>query len=505
MNDPALAMAAYLEGALSPADTDALARAIREDPAVADIVSEMMMVDTHLRERTHRPTSVARIARSIAATQAASNEPAPVEAPATYRFRGAVALVAAAIAVAAAVVGIGWLTSDVEEKPQPKFANVVYAEDVQWDSEPAIAGEDIVGRRVAIGGGKLDLMFDSGAMVNVSGATQMWITNPMRVSMQSGRARIVCPRSAVGFTVALPSGLQIEDLGTEFELRIDDAGIARLFVHDGKVAATDTTGLRTVYEAGDGRAFGSTGKPMSDDTHAWLVGRLAMGELRRDEALAAIIDVSSNAEFDAEMHGVTLLREGDDDAAMQFDGASNYAELADLGIDGSLTLMAWVKPARVDANFAAIVMTPSWLPGGVHFQIMENRLKLNMHSEVDFAADTALVANRWHHVAATVDMQTRRARLYVNGRLAGEAIVPEAMTATMDAATIGAWLPSGTASPPAIDRPFTGEIDDLVILDRASAADEIESIYRRTKAVFGTLNDTHEISDNRADPERVAP
>lgn len=480
MNDPALAMAAYLEGALSPADADALARAIREDPAVADIVSEMMMVDTHLRERTHRPAPVARIAQAMAEPKV----PEPVEVPTTHRFPAAALMLIAAALIAAAAVGIGWLTSETEDKPQPKYANVVYAEDVQWDSPPAITGEDIVGHRVAIGGGKLDLMFDSGASVNVSGATELWITNPMRVSMHSGRARIVCPRSAVGFTVTLPSGLQIEDLGTEFELRIDDGGIARLFVHDGKVAATDPTGLRTVFEAGEGRAFGSAGRPLVDDAHAWLRGRLALGELRRDEALAALIDVSSSAEFGAELHGVELLREGEDDASMRFDGAGDYAELSDLGIDGSLTLMAWVKPTRVDSEFASIVMTPSWLPGGVHFQIVRDRLKLNMHSEVDFAADTPLVAGRWQHVAATVDIQSRRARLYIDGRRAGEAAVPETMTAKMDSATIGAWLQYGTAEPRTIVRPFAGEIDDVVIARRALSDETIAQLFRNTQTVY---------------------
>lgn len=493
MNDPALAMAAFLEGGLSPGEIDRLAQLIREDPAAAEAVSEIMMLDTHLRERkiSARQNIVVPMPTAPAATETQATT-AEVAGRLPLRYVGAFA--AAAALIVAALIGISMGSGDPVEPAEPRLASVVYADGVRWDSLPAVTGEDVVGNRVAIRSGKLDLMMRSGAQVAVSGDTELWITDPMRVTMRSGRARIVCPSTAVGFTVALANGVRIEDLGTEFELRMDETGIARLFVHDGSVAATDASGTRTVLDAGSGFAFDTNGQRRSDVTDPWLRARLAIGELRRDTALATLIDASSSAELDAQLHGAAIVREGDDDAALAF-AEGGYAELTDAGVDGSLTVMAWIKPTRVDAPFASLVMTPSWVPGGVHFQIKDDRLKLNLHSAVDFGSDVPIVADRWQHVAATVDLEMRIARLYVNGRLAGESAVPESITPKIDGATIGAWLPMIGQSPDAVDRTYTGEIDDLVILNRAVSPEAIASLYRETQ----TFNPTDSI-----DPPPVA-
>ncbi|MBI1370058.1 MAG: hypothetical protein GC162_15565 [Planctomycetes bacterium] len=87
----------------------------------------------------------------------------------------------------------------------------------------------------SIGSGSAQFLLTSRVTVNLRGATSIVMHDPMHATLQRGWASFDCPHEARGFTVDLPDGSHITDLGTAFNVHIDDHGRCDLRVTDGHV------------------------------------------------------------------------------------------------------------------------------------------------------------------------------------------------------------------------------------------------------------------------------
>jgi len=82
--------------------------------------------------------------------------------------------------------------------------------------------------------GIAQITFSSGAIVAARGPAEFEILNGSRLFVRSGSVTPFVPERARGFTVVAPSG-EVVDLGTEFDIAVDQDGHASVFVIDGEV------------------------------------------------------------------------------------------------------------------------------------------------------------------------------------------------------------------------------------------------------------------------------
>ena len=95
----------------------------------------------------------------------------------------------------------------------------------------------------------------------------------------------------------------------------------------------------------------------------------------------------------------------------------------------------------------------------------ETYIKLAPHSDV--------TDHRWHLVVAVVDVQTAKhsKRLYLDGRLEAEWMVPKALPQSDQPVLIG----MSTVCP---NREFDGQIDEVAIFARGLSPNEIETMFK---------------------------
>ena len=142
------------------------------------------------------------------------------------------------------------------------------------------------------------------------------------------------------------------------------------------------------------------------------------------------------------------------------------------------TVAAWVYPYSTGVNGTIFRLTGS-TSGYVILRNSGTTLEAFWGTGA-VSASVALTANTWQHLAITFDGATLR--VYVNGTLAtsGAAVGVTGLPANMYV---------GIAD--GVNGPFPGLIDDLVILDRAAAADEIRAVYESNAPVFAETSTWH--------------
>ncbi|QNN21914.1 hypothetical protein HED60_06390 [Planctomycetales bacterium ZRK34] len=119
-------------------------------------------------------------------------------------------------------------------RPQ-MLATLTSAENVSWRSEPFYEGQDVAAGTIRMASGFAGFLLTSGTQVGLAGATEIHLKDSMHVGLTQGRARFTCPPDARGFTVLGPGGLVVVDLGTQFEMAVDE--------HSGRVRVHVTQGL----------------------------------------------------------------------------------------------------------------------------------------------------------------------------------------------------------------------------------------------------------------------
>ncbi|MBI1367411.1 MAG: hypothetical protein GC162_02030 [Planctomycetes bacterium] len=94
--------------------------------------------------------------------------------------------------------------------------------------------------------GKAQLMFQSTAVVDLTGPCELEMTGPNRGRLMRGSLDAFVPKDAHGFTVDLPGAVQVVDLGTAFNIHVDDHHRSTIHVTQGRVAVEypDASGMR---------------------------------------------------------------------------------------------------------------------------------------------------------------------------------------------------------------------------------------------------------------------
>jgi hypothetical protein len=185
-----------------------------------------------------------------------------------------------------------------------------------------------------------------------------------------------------------------------------------------------------------------------------------------EAAGTSVADVSGNGNTGT-IIGATWTSEGQSNAGLSFDGASNMVVIngsASLNLSSAMTLEAWVYPTVSSPRWRDVIYRDK----DVYY------LEASSVSRVPAAGGTfasgptygraALPVNAWTHLAVTYDRQT--VRLYVNGVQVASRAETKAIATSSSPLYIGGDSTYGQY--------FQGIIDEVRIYDRALGAAEIQ-------------------------------
>lgn len=175
--------------------------------------------------------------------------------------------------------------------------------------------------------------------------------------------------------------------------------------------------------------------------------------------------------------------------ALALDGRSylEFEPQANVGTRGG-TVALWFRPddwgAKTYDNFFGLSEDDE---NCVHFERSHpsGRLRLTIggpgtRANRSLFSLTPLDNGQWYHCAATWDLATGRAALYLNGELQAELTEPGPLPSDVPVLLVGCGFARLT-------RAAVGLLDDLVILDHAATPDEVQAIMAGVQTETGAI------------------
>ena len=225
---------AYLDGTAGEADLQAVAEAVRNEPAAADLLARHTLLRELLEDHYADGSDLLALSQPpMAITEAG-------------RPRRVWLSAAAVMAALLALIMFGWgtrlpRTTNNAVPAGPTVAVVAaHSPALQWDVAAAAVparGTSLAAGPVTIGKGTLALLLSSGVELTVDGPAQFDLNSDMQVLLAAGHISAVVPEGAEGFVIEAP-GLRVVDLGTEFEVTVPPDGRPQVAVRRGAVEAS---------------------------------------------------------------------------------------------------------------------------------------------------------------------------------------------------------------------------------------------------------------------------
>jgi len=533
---------ALIDGTISEGQRTQLARWLRDSEAA----------------RRHYVRALGQSA-SLHAYAAEVHADAPDRRP-TVRPRAVLAWwIGGALAAAAAVSvmvwqGAGWRmpgAAGSSAATAPSVARLSAAKDARWATNAGALQPGALlrkGQRLELETGFVEVTFDSGARVVLTGAAALDLNSAWDATLRRGTLTASVPREAVGFRIT-NSAVEVVDLGTEFTLVANANGSAEVFVLKGEVEAAprgsddDTIVLR----ANQARHFAAAGvsdvmdsgkrfaqfaqpfalerfNPRTSYVH-WSFDEEAGGVLRVDPDGTGIAagEVRLSATEPAAL--AASHRAGQRGTALHFDGQL-FGRANFPGISGGAPRMVafWVKVPEGATTDAWMV---SWATNVKKLSSRPVQISWNRRPgegpfgalRTDFGGGYAIGAldlrdGRWHHIAvcfaagdeAFAPVQVKQ---YIDGRLESSTttLTPGRSSSTpltgeaalLDVVWLGCRL---TGKQP---ERFRGALDELFIADRSLEPQEIVSLMHDNRLPVLSVAATAPAPRSAGRPQSVSP
>ena len=192
-----------------------------------------------------------------------------------------------------------------------------------------------------------------------------------------------------------------------------------------------------------------------------------------DETSGTTAADSSGHNHNGTVAGTPQWVAGKVNGALDFDGSTNYVNVDDPDIVvGSFSLALWTKPRNLPytTGYRSFLHNDVWNAGAVHVHLrsVNSQFNLDINGGVPVNTITALQADQWCHLAATVDAAGRVSKVYVNGVLDNTATGTGTATPHIGPMNIGAYQHNS--------RYFNGVMDDIRIYDYALTANQIAAL-----------------------------
>ena len=192
---------------------------------------------------------------------------------------------------------------------------------------------------------------------------------------------------------------------------------------------------------------------------------------------------------------------GGDGSALEFDGISGSAEIADVSMGDAFSVSTWVKYDSFSQNWSRVFDTVASGDG--------NGFLLAHNGTGDTAAfhiysggsrigklevDSAFTAGEWAHFTVTLS-DGGEMGLYKNGELIGEALTTGVLGSEVRDIFIGNRSEG--------DRTIDGSVDEFAVYDKALTANEVKAVFE-SGSIEDQLNDAIHVTENSADTTVVA-
>lgn len=245
------AIGPFLDGIADPAAVRRFEERLRSEPAALEAYLQQMRMHALLQWRYGQ----ANVGGPVRLPQA-------IPRPSPWRLRSAGRLAAAAVLVIGATLAAFVAPRFFHAKPSPApsllaIAELVESHDAVWANgqAPLARGARVPHGPVALQSGSIRLHFDSGAWATISGPARLDLVDAMKVRVTQGQLTVNVEPAAHGFTVETPDA-KVVDLGTEFGVQIQPAGVTDVVVFKGKVdvSSSHDSAQKPARELSEGEA-----------------------------------------------------------------------------------------------------------------------------------------------------------------------------------------------------------------------------------------------------------
>jgi len=378
---------------------------------------------------------------------------------------------------------------DPATTPRSNVAQLTDLQDAVFTNStaPPTLGGKLAPGPIELAQGNAQIMFDSGAVVDLVGPGTMEMLTGNRARLHAGRLAAYVPDVARGFTVELPDGCQVIDVGTRFFVNAESDTHVTVGVIEGQVLLDDTAQMHTLsagrYVTLIDRQAQTARSLATMNQEAWA-GYIA--ESVASDALHSYFpmdgDMTPHAGPAGRLVGqpAAVADRLDQPArAMRLDGKA-YLPLNIAWPADAYTVATWVKPEQYDeTGYLVGVQNSGNNPGRFLRLQKEGRVQfthvIGRQQIFDVQAEPQPL-NQWVHLAATFELTAPRTgllTLYVNGQPVDSTTIDGDSSRTDELAN----LTIGTRP----DRPgqftFTGALDDVIILDHALSAQQVLDLY----------------------------
>jgi hypothetical protein len=207
---------AWIDGSIDANRFELLSQAIKRDPETAKAAARRAMLHCELRRQMVRHVVPPAVGR-----------PQRLRRPPMNAWIGGAA---AAVVLIAAALMTAMLPPTAAE---PGRAIVTQLNDVTWTGFAAGIGDDVAGKPLALTTGTIGIEFSGGSRITITGPAMLTIEQADRVMLSRGR---LAADARPGFQVDAPGGVSVVDLGTRFNMRVDESAATHVVVVEGAVS-----------------------------------------------------------------------------------------------------------------------------------------------------------------------------------------------------------------------------------------------------------------------------
>jgi ferric-dicitrate binding protein FerR (iron transport regulator) len=411
------------------------------------------------------------------------------------------------------------------------IARLSGAKDCHWSGATLQPGEELRrGQQIKLESGFAEITFDCGAQVTLEGPAVLDLDSAWEAVLNRGNLKANVPAEAVGFRISNAS-VDVVDLGTEFSMAADEAGVTEVFVLKGAVETTarDVSGREerpVVLREKQARRFARAGGSEVRDREAKLERFMrkvaferaanpanyvhwSFDETAGDLAAANVPGFAAKLEADADSTLASAHAGGHFQRALQFDGRL-FARAAFPGIRQrtARTVAFWVNvPSEASLPDAGAILAWPLGTAGRNVTIGWNRNPTQgvlgaLRTDVgrgSIVGSAALRDGRWHHLAVVFSPKGKgdkadkgeksdgfwQLRQYVDGRLETpsfkHAIKHNKGADALQLASAEDALWIGREVDDASGARFRGALDELFVADAALSPQEIRHLMRENK------------------------